>query len=96
MTILPAKVHQLRFAYKNHLPKLTELCHSYQSFNTCYKDTGLWGIYFICDPLKCDEMVQSICKEWMRLCNSVTEAEVNRAKNLLKTNLLLQLDGRSH
>lgn len=39
-------------------------------------------------------MVQSICTEWMRLCNNVTEAEVNRAKNLLKTNLLLQLDGK--
>lgn len=20
---------------------------SYQAFNTCYKDTGLWGIYFV-------------------------------------------------
>merc|ERR1712038_1074455 len=23
-------------------------CSSFQSFNTCYKDTGLWGIYFVC------------------------------------------------
>lgn len=30
----------------------------------------------------------------MRLCTDVTEAEVDRAKNLLKTNMLLQLDGR--
>lgn len=22
---------------------------SYQAFNTCYKDTGLWGIYFVCE-----------------------------------------------
>ena len=29
----------------------------------------------------------------MRLCSSVTEFEVTRAKNLLKTNMLLQLDG---
>lgn len=33
---------------------LTDLCHSFQSFNTCYKDTGLWGIYFVCDPLQCE------------------------------------------
>merc|ERR1712039_498746 len=26
-------------------------CHSFQSFNTCYKDTGLWGIYFVTDAL---------------------------------------------
>jgi len=32
----------------------TDLCHSFQSFNTCYKDTGLWGIYFVCDPLQCE------------------------------------------
>lgn len=28
----------------------------------------------------------------MRLCASVTDAEVERAKNVLKTNMLLQLD----
>ncbi|KAG7201205.1 hypothetical protein KM043_003992 [Ampulex compressa] len=33
----------------SHLAKasaIAGLCHSYQSFNTCYKDTGLWGVYF--------------------------------------------------
>ncbi|XP_022211651.1 mitochondrial-processing peptidase subunit beta [Drosophila obscura] len=69
------------------------LCHSFQSFNTCYKDTGLWGIYFVCDPLQCEDMIFNIQTEWMRLCTMVTEAEVERAKNLLKTNMLLQLDG---
>ena len=29
----------------------------------------------------------------MKLCTSVTESEVTRAKNLLRTNMLLQLDG---
>lgn len=71
----------------------SELCHSFQSFNTCYKDTGLWGIYYVCDPMKCEEMMFNIQSEWMRLCTMVTEGEVERAKNLLKTNMLLQLDG---
>ncbi|KAG8236490.1 hypothetical protein J437_LFUL016401 [Ladona fulva] len=70
-----------------------QLAHSFQSFNTCYKDTGLWGIYFVCDPMKCEDMMYNIQNEWMRLCTNVTEFEVERAKNLLKTNLLLQLDG---
>ncbi|KAK0090445.1 hypothetical protein PV325_000109 [Microctonus aethiopoides] len=69
------------------------LCHSYQSFNTCYQDTGLWGVYYVCDPMQCEEMVWNIQREWMRLCTSVTEKEVDRAKNMLKTNMLLQLDG---
>ncbi|KPI91779.1 Mitochondrial-processing peptidase subunit beta [Papilio xuthus] len=69
------------------------LCHSFQSFNTCYKDTGLWGIYFVGEPLQLEDMLYNIQKEWMKLCTSVTEGEVERAKNLLKTNMLLQLDG---
>jgi len=68
-------------------------CHSFQSFNTCYKDTGLWGIYFVTDSMNQDNMVFNIQNEWMRICTTVTDFEVNRAKNLLKTNMLLQLDG---
>nr|CAD7264206.1 unnamed protein product [Timema shepardi] len=71
----------------------SNFAHSFQSFNTCYKDTGLWGIYWVCDPLMCEEMLFNVQSEWMRLCTSVTEAEVARARNLLKTNMLLQLDG---
>lgn len=69
------------------------LCHSFQAFNTCYKDTGLWGIYFVADPMKSPDMVEAVQHEWMRLCTMITEGEVARAKNLLKTNMLLQLDG---
>lgn len=91
--------------------------HSFQSFNTCYKDTGLWGVYYVCDPMKCSvgiskikysseneieltltsaefqDMMSAVQAEWMRLCTNVSQAEVDRAKNLLKTNMLLQLDG---
>merc|ERR1719512_319770 len=41
-------------------------CHSFQSFNTCYKDTGLWGIYFVSDALNQENMVFNIQHEWMR------------------------------
>lgn len=82
-----------RQTYYIHKFIVLELCHSYQSFNTCYKDTGLWGIYFVCDPLKCDQMLYNVQSEWMRLCTIVTDSEIERAKNLLKTNMLLQLDG---
>ena len=34
--------------------------HSFQSFNTCYKDTGLWGIYFVTDALNQENMVYNI------------------------------------
>ena len=69
------------------------LCHSFQSFNTSYKDTGLWGIYFIAEKSKLEEFVWHLGHQWMQLCSQVTDEEVSRAKDLLKTNMLLQLDG---
>ncbi|XP_007426984.2 mitochondrial-processing peptidase subunit beta [Python bivittatus] len=69
------------------------LCHSFQSFNTCYTDTGLWGLYMVCEGTTIEDMMHFVQREWIHLCTSVTESEVARAKNLLKTNMLLQLDG---
>lgn len=40
------------------------LCHSFQSFNTCYTDTGLWGIYFVADKLSIEDMVFNVQSEW--------------------------------
>lgn len=67
--------------------------HSYSSFNTCYTDTGLWGCYFIADKYHLEDFVWYLQETWMRICNSVTKADVLRAKNELKTNMFLQLDG---
>ena len=41
------------------------LCHSFQSFNTCYTDTGLWGVYFVSDRLTIDDMLFNLQKEWL-------------------------------
>uniref|UniRef100_A0AAR2JFZ2 Mitochondrial-processing peptidase subunit beta n=1 Tax=Pygocentrus nattereri TaxID=42514 RepID=A0AAR2JFZ2_PYGNA len=76
-----------------HMACQGNLCHSFQSFNTCYTDTGLWGLYTVCEPSTVNEMMHYTQLEWMSLCTSVTESEVARAKNLLKTNMLLHLDG---
>jgi len=76
-----------------HLSNKYNGCHSFQAFNTCYADTGLWGVYFVTDKMKIDDFMMSLQEEWVRLSTSVTESEVTRAKNLLKTNMLLQLDG---
>lgn len=71
-----------------------ELAQSFMSFNTSYTDTGLFGIYFVSDRIyNLDDMVYAIQQEWVRLCLGVTDDEVKRARNQLKTNLLLSLDG---
>lgn len=69
------------------------LCHSFQAFNTCYRDTGLWGVYFVSDRMMLDDMMFMIHDQMMRLCNTVTDFEVERGKAILRNNMLLQLDG---
>jgi processing peptidase subunit beta len=69
------------------------LCNNFQSFNTCYTDTGLWGLYLISEAATVDAAVYAVLNEWSRLGRNATEHEVSRAKNLLHTNMLLMLDG---
>ncbi|KAJ3250836.1 55 kDa erythrocyte membrane protein [Boothiomyces macroporosus] len=70
------------------------LANSFMSFNTSYSDTGLFGTYIVSENFKqLDDLSHALQQEWHRVCLSVTEAEVFRAKNQLKTSLLLSLDG---
>jgi len=70
-----------------------QLAHSYMSFHTSYSDTGLWGVYAVCEALKVDDFVYRLQEEWMRLCQGITDADVARAKNQLKASQLFLTDG---
>ncbi|CAH8457143.1 unnamed protein product [Schistosoma rodhaini] len=67
--------------------------HSFQHFFTCYHDTSLWGVYLTAEKMGLGESVGEFLKEFVRMCTHVTQHEIDRAKNQLKTHLLLQLDG---
>lgn len=69
------------------------LCVSYQSFNTLYTDTGLWGIYYVTDNDHVFDCTIRVQDEIMRVCNQTTDFEVERAKNTLLTNMAIMLDG---
>lgn len=70
------------------------LANSFMAFNTSYTDTGLFGIYAETEAFTyLDDLVHHIQREWHRLALNVGEAEVFRAKNQLKTALLMSLDG---
>ncbi|XP_014364730.2 cytochrome b-c1 complex subunit 1, mitochondrial [Papilio machaon] len=64
------------------------ICDSYKSFYIAYKDTALWGAYFVGSRLGLDDMVSLLQYEWMNLCNMITEEQLDRAKNQLKTKWL--------
>ncbi|KAF2401608.1 mitochondrial-processing peptidase-like protein subunit beta [Trichodelitschia bisporula] len=70
------------------------LANSFMSFSTSYSDTGLWGIYLVTDNFtRIDDLVHFTLREWSRLSQNVSEAEVERAKAQLKASILLSLDG---
>ncbi|TPX34233.1 hypothetical protein SmJEL517_g03083 [Synchytrium microbalum] len=71
-----------------------DLANSFMSFNTSYSDTGLFGVYAISENFTgLDDLIHYIQTEWHRLAINLTDGEVFRAKNQLKTSLLLALDG---
>eukprot|EP00941_MAST-03F_sp_MAST-3F-sp1_P001038 g1038.t1 len=72
-----------------------DLCQSFMSFNTCYKDTGLFGVYAVCDPKTVQDMMWHTMDKMVALCHHVAEEDVERAKTQLKSTLLSQLDGSS-
>ncbi|XP_023941751.2 cytochrome b-c1 complex subunit 1, mitochondrial-like [Bicyclus anynana] len=74
-----------------HQASVGGLCESYKAFNIHYKDTGLCGVEFISPKLETDDMILTIQEEWMRLCHMVTDNELLRAKNELKSKILTKV-----
>jgi len=72
-----------------------DLCHSMQTFNTNYQDTGLFGVYMTAPDNKLDDLMWYLMNNLMRLVHKVTPEELARAKTQLKARLLMGLDGHS-
>jgi processing peptidase subunit beta len=68
------------------------MSHNFHAFYNPYSDTGMWGLYFSADRMTIEDMMFNVQGEWMRLCSSVTESEVARAKNQLKMKLLEKME----
>jgi processing peptidase subunit beta len=69
-----------------------ECAHSFMTFNSCYKDTGLFGVYLTAPDNKLDDAMWYTLDNMVRLCHNVTDEEVDRAKTQLKANMLMNLD----
>lgn len=70
-----------------------KLASSLVSFNTCYKETGLFGVYAVTSEHHAEDLVFEVMHEWGRLGRNPTYNEVERAKTKLKAATLMQLDG---
>lgn len=69
------------------------------AFNHSYTDSGLFGISSSCSPSKTMNMLDVMCRELQALTldtgfSALQPAEVNRAKNQLRSSLLMNLESR--
>lgn len=74
---------------------INEIAESMMAFNTNYKDTGLFGVYAVAKPDCLDDLAYAIMHEMCRLSYRVSDEDVTRARNQLKSALLLHVDGSS-
>lgn len=66
---------------------LDKLCELYEPFYIAYRDVGLWGVYFVADKWKLDEVVSRLQDQWMELCTVVSTGEIERGTNLAMLNV---------
>jgi len=72
------------------------LANSYMAFNTNYKDTGLFGVYAVCDKgAPVDDLAWCIMREISKMCYNPLEEDIIRARNQLKAALLFSQDNLS-
>jgi mitochondrial-processing peptidase subunit alpha len=69
------------------------------AFNYSYMDSGLFGISASCSPTCTAQMLEVICRELQALTldsgySALQAHEVNRAKNQLRSSLLMSLESR--
>ncbi|ORY00681.1 mitochondrial processing peptidase beta subunit [Basidiobolus meristosporus CBS 931.73] len=77
----------------SHIVNTNHLANSFTPFNLSYSDTGLFGIYAVTQNRDhIDDLVYFAQKELNRYSTTVSEGEVERAKQQLKAALLLNLD----
>lgn len=71
------------------------LAYTVQAFLSAYADSGVFGIYAAANENKAAEMLRVICDEVMKLQHNISDHELQRAKNQIKSNLLMSRESSS-
>ncbi len=71
------------------------LCYSIYTFHAPYSDTGFFGLYTGTDPADAPEMMEVIVDVIGEAVDTLTEAEIARAKAQMKAGLLMALESCS-
>jgi predicted Zn-dependent peptidase len=68
------------------------LCYSIYAFHAPYSDTGMFGLYAGTDAADVPELMRVVVGEITSAAQSLTDAEVERAKVQMKASLLMALE----
>ena len=68
------------------------LAYSIFSYNSCYRDCGVMGIYAGTGESDVEELLPVLCTEIRQLPETLGEPEVARARNQIKASLLMSLE----
>ncbi|MFZ4761375.1 MAG: M16 family metallopeptidase [Alphaproteobacteria bacterium] len=68
------------------------LVYSIYSFNSAYRDAGVFGIYAGTSPEKAEELISVVCSEIANAAQHITPQELQRARAQVKSSLLMGLE----
>jgi predicted Zn-dependent peptidase len=68
------------------------LAYNISSFNSINENSGVFGIYSSTDPKNLSELIKITFNEINQLKNSITEDEIKRAKQQIKSSVLMKME----
>ena len=71
------------------------LAYSIYAFNSCFNDSGIFGIYGGTTPDKCEEMINSISDEVKKICDKIEDVELARVKTQFCASLKMAKESTS-
>lgn len=71
------------------------LAYSIYAFNYAHHDAGLFGIYAGTTPEKTNELISATCDEIKKICEKVSDKEMQRVKTQFEASLLMAKESTS-
>jgi hypothetical protein len=65
------------------------LAYSIYAFNYTHLDSGIFGIYAGTTPEKTNELLKATCKETLKICEKITDKELQRVRTQFEASLLM-------
>lgn len=71
------------------------LVYSIYSYASSFHDSGIYGVYAGTGETEVKELIPVLCDETVRLADTLSEAEVDRAKTQIKAGILMSMESTS-